>query len=52
MFTYCIRIQGILMQFAAATATSGTKRPKIGLIFLVARLSESAVAKAPPVARQ
>lgn len=50
--TYCIRIQGMLMQLAAATATSGTRRPTSGFMFLTALFSDSAVARAPPVARQ
>lgn len=47
-----MRMQGILMQLAAATATSGTRRPINGFMFFTALFSVSAVPSAPPVARQ
>jgi len=50
--TYCIRMQGMLMQLAAPTATRGTSRPMSGFMFLTARFRDRAVARAPPVARQ
>lgn len=47
---YCIRIIGMLIQFAAATATRGTNRPTKGFIFFVSRFNVRAVVNAPPVA--
>lgn len=50
--TYCIRMQGMLMQLAAPTATRGTRRPKSGFMFFTAWFRERAVTRAPLVAKQ